>query len=108
MKQKVTLIPGDGVGPEVAKAAQDCIDALGVDIDWEIALAGEPALKEKGSLLPRETLESIKRNKVALKGPITTPVGKGFRSINVALRQELDPITSKGQIQNTPAPISLS
>jgi isocitrate dehydrogenase (NAD+) len=90
MKQKVTLIPGDGVGPEVAKAAQDCIDALGVDIDWEIALAGEPALKEKGSLLPRETLESIKRNKVALKGPITTPVGKGFRSINVALRQELD------------------
>ena len=90
MKQKVTLIPGDGIGPEVTEAAKICIEALGVGIEWEIALAGEPALKKYNSLLPKETLDSIRKNKVALKGPITTPVGKGFRSINVALRQELD------------------
>ena len=90
MAKKVTLIPGDGIGPEVTDAVKVCIEALGVDIEWEEALAGEPALKKYNSLLPQETLDSIRKNKIALKGPITTPVGKGFRSINVALRQELD------------------
>ena len=90
MKYKVTLIPGDGIGPEVTEAARRCVDALGLDIEWEIKKAGEPALKEKGELLPQDTLDSIRKNKVALKGPIITPVGGGFRSINVALRQTLD------------------
>ena len=89
-KQKVTLIPGDGIGPEVTNAVKICFKALGADIEWEEMLAGEPAMEKYGSLLPKETLESIRKNKVALKGPITTPVGKGFRSINVALRQELE------------------
>lgn len=90
MKYKITLIPGDGIGPEVTEAARRCVDALGLDIEWEIKKAGEPALKEKGELLPQDTLDSIRKNKVALKGPIITPVGGGFRSINVALRQTLD------------------
>jgi isocitrate dehydrogenase (NAD+) len=90
MSYKISLIPGDGVGPEVTDAARSSIDALGIDISWDVVLAGEPALKKYNSLLPADTLNSIKKNKVALKGPITTPIGSGFRSINVALRQELD------------------
>ena len=90
MAYKISLIPGDGIGPEVTDAAKACIEALDVDVTWEIVYAGEPALKKSGNLLPQETLSSIKKNKVALKGPITTPIGGGFRSINVALRQELD------------------
>lgn len=90
MGRKIILIPGDGIGPEVTDAARVCVDALGLDIEWEIHLAGEPALEKHGSLLPKETLDAIRENKIALKGPITTPVGSGFRSINVALRQELD------------------
>jgi isocitrate dehydrogenase (NAD+) len=90
MAHRVTLIPGDGIGPEVVDAARRCVDATGVKIEWEKALAGEIALKEQGSLLPDSTLESIKRNKVALKGPITTPIGTGFRSVNVAIRHALD------------------
>lgn len=86
----VSLIPGDGTGPEVTDAARACVDATGVSITWEVVLAGEPALHAQGSLLPQETLASIRKNAIALKGPITTPVGKGFRSINVALRHELD------------------
>ncbi|MEI8350369.1 MAG: isocitrate/isopropylmalate dehydrogenase family protein [Candidatus Omnitrophota bacterium] len=86
----VSLIPGDGIGPEVTDAARLCIDALGVAMNWETVLAGEPALKQYGTLLPDETLSSIKKNRIALKGPITTPIGTGFRSINVALRQELN------------------
>ena len=87
MSYKVTLIPGDGIGPEVTDAAVSCLDALGVDIEWDRKIAGETALGKCGSLLPEDTLESIRKNKVALKGPITTPVGKGFRSVNVAIRQ---------------------
>ena len=90
MAHKVTLIPGDGIGPEVSDAARRCIDATGIKFEWEEALAGEIALKEQGSLLPDSTLESIRRNKVALKGPITTPIGTGFRSVNVAIRHALD------------------
>ncbi|MGD0335853.1 MAG: isocitrate/isopropylmalate dehydrogenase family protein [Candidatus Omnitrophota bacterium] len=90
MTHKITLIPGDGIGPEVSLAAKRCIDATGVKIEWEEAIAGEEALKKIGELLPQETLESIKRNKVCLKGPITTPIGTGFRSVNVAIRHALD------------------
>jgi len=90
MKRKITLIPGDGIGPEVTDAAVACVEALDVELEWETKQAGEIALKMYGNLLPEDTLESIRRNKVALKGPITTPVGKGFRSINVALRQIFD------------------
>lgn len=87
---KVTLIPGDGIGPEVIDAAKRCIEATGVKIEWEVVEAGASALERYGTPLPKRVLESIHRNKVALKGPITTPVGKGFRSVNVALRQSLD------------------
>jgi isocitrate dehydrogenase (NAD+) len=90
MTHKVTLIPGDGIGPEVTLAAKRCIEASGVKIEWEEAIAGEEAEKKFGQLLPDSTLESIKRNKVAIKGPIITPIAEGFRSVNVALRQSLD------------------
>ncbi|MBI4330887.1 MAG: isocitrate/isopropylmalate dehydrogenase family protein [Chloroflexi bacterium] len=90
MIHEVTLIPGDGVGPEVVEATRRVLEATGVRFKWDLAYAGEIAQKKLGSLLPESTLESIKRNRVALKGPVTTPVGSGFRSVNVALRQELD------------------
>jgi isocitrate dehydrogenase (NAD+) len=87
---RITLIPGDGIGPEVASAVVRIIEASGVQIDWERHVAGQEALDKFGSTLPEELLESIKRNKVGLKGPITTPVGKGFTSVNVGLRKALD------------------
>ncbi|MDD4893766.1 MAG: isocitrate/isopropylmalate dehydrogenase family protein [Candidatus Omnitrophica bacterium] len=90
MAHKVTLIPGDGIGPEVARAARRCIDATGVKITWDVVAAGQDALEDFGELLPKSTLESIKNNKVALKGPIITPIGVGFRSVNVAIRHALD------------------
>jgi len=85
----VTLIPGDGIGPEVAEAAQRCIDATGVKIKWARELAGAEAKEKTGELLPAATLESIRKNRVCLKGPIITPIGEGFRSVNVAIRQAL-------------------
>lgn len=85
---KITLIPGDGIGPEVIDAAKRCVDSL-ISVDWEVVEAGEPAIKKYGTPLPNEVLESIRRNKIGLKGPITTPIGTGFRSVNVALRQGL-------------------
>ncbi len=90
MKHNVTLIPGDGVGPEVMDAARRCLEATGVQIAWETIHAGESALGIEGSLLPDRLIQSIRKNGVALKGPTTTPVGSGFRSVNVALRQTLD------------------
>lgn len=90
MKHKVTFIPGDGIGPEVANAARACVEATGVSIEWEDAICGEAAIKDFGTPLPEAVLNSIRKNKVALKGPITTPVGSGFRSVNVGLRQALD------------------
>lgn len=87
---KVTLIPGDGVGPEVVDAARKCIEATGVKINWEKVDAGADIMDKYGTPLPDKVIESIKKNKVALKGPVTTPVGIGFRSVNVALRQKLD------------------
>src|SRR5918999_3151820 len=90
MPHTITLIPGDGIGPEVSSAVVRIIEATGVDIKWETHYAGAQALEKFGSTLPEELLESIKRNRVALKGPITTPVGKGFTSVNVGLRKVLD------------------
>ncbi|HET7482987.1 MAG TPA: isocitrate/isopropylmalate dehydrogenase family protein [Actinomycetota bacterium] len=86
----VTLIPGDGIGPEVSAATRRVVDALGVGIEWDVHEAGVPAIERYGTPLPPHVLRSIASNRVALKGPVTTPVGTGFRSINVALRQELD------------------
>jgi isocitrate dehydrogenase (NAD+) len=86
----VTLITGDGIGPEIAEAARRCIDATGAQINWQVAEAGVEVMTRLGTPLPDETVESIKKNGIALKAPITTPVGKGYRSINVHLRQTLD------------------
>ena len=90
MAHTVTLIPGDGVGPELAEATRGVIDATGVKIDWEVQDAGLAVMEKEGTPLPDRVLDSIRRNKVAIKGPITTPRGGGFRSVNVALRKALD------------------
>ncbi|MFO7265288.1 MAG: isocitrate/isopropylmalate dehydrogenase family protein [Limnochordales bacterium] len=90
MSYRVTLLPGDGVGPELVEAALRVLDATGVKIDWDVQAAGEEAIRRFGTPLPEATLESLRTNGVGLKGPITTPIGTGFRSVNVALRQELD------------------
>jgi len=90
MKHTITLIPGDGIGPEVTAAVVRIIEAAGVEVAWETHYAGAQALEKFGETLPADLLESIQRNKVALKGPITTPIGKGFTSVNVGLRKALD------------------
>lgn len=90
MKYQVTLLPGDGIGPEVALAMKRCVDATGVRIEWDEQQVGEFAIKASGTPLPDQAIASIRKNKVAIKGPIVTPVGKGFRSVNVQLRQVLD------------------
>jgi isocitrate dehydrogenase (NAD+) len=89
MAQTVTLIPGDGIGPELAEATRRVLDASGVKFDWQIEEAGDAVLAREGTPLPQRVLDSILRNRVAIKGPITTPVGEGFRSVNVSLRQTL-------------------
>jgi len=89
MAYRITLIPGDGVGPEVTEAAKRVLAATGVSFHWDLAYMGSSAQNTVGTPLPQSVLESIRRNKVALKGPVTTPVGSGFRSVNVALRKEL-------------------
>ncbi|MCX7956991.1 MAG: isocitrate/isopropylmalate dehydrogenase family protein [Endomicrobia bacterium] len=88
-KYKITLIPGDGTGPELVEIVKEVLSYL-VDIEWEEIDAGETALEKYGTTLPSHLIDSIKKNGVALKGPITTPIGSGFRSVNVALRQELN------------------
>lgn len=90
MSYKITLIPGDGTGPEIAEETRKVLDATGVKIDWEIVEAGIDAAEKYGTPLPENVLASVRKNKVAIKGPITTPIGSGFRSVNVALRKELD------------------
>lgn len=89
LSHTITLIRGDGTGPELVEAARRVLDASGADIQWEVMDAGVDVMESRGTPLPPEVLESIRRNKVALKGPITTPIGTGFRSVNVTLRQEL-------------------
>jgi isocitrate dehydrogenase (NAD+) len=90
MRHRVVLIPGDGIGPEVAEAASLVIGSTGVDIDWDVRHAGAAVMEREGTPLPDEVMEAVREARVALKGPITTPVGTGFRSVNVTLRQELD------------------
>ena len=90
MTYTITLIPGDGIGPEVAEATRRALDATGVSFEWEIAHAGAEVIDRYGTPLPDSVVASVRKNKVALKGPITTPVGSGFRSVNVALRKALD------------------
>jgi isocitrate dehydrogenase (NAD+) len=90
VRHLVTLVPGDGIGPEVTEAARHVLEATGVAFDWDVQEAGAGAIEREGTPLPDRVLASIRRSRVALKGPITTPVGTGFRSVNVTLRQELD------------------
>ena len=90
MVYKITLIPGDGIGPEVTEAARRVLEATSIPLEWDLAHAGADVIAEYGTPLPDYVLESVRKNRVALKGPITTPVGTGFRSINVALRRELE------------------
>ncbi|NBV12754.1 MAG: NAD-dependent isocitrate dehydrogenase [Sphingobacteriia bacterium] len=90
MRTIVTLIPGDGIGPEITESVCEILEKAGAEISWETYLAGERSFQENGELIPRALIESIKRNRYALKAPVTTPVGKGFKSVNVGLRQELD------------------
>jgi isocitrate dehydrogenase (NAD+) len=101
MKHKITLIPGDGIGPEVTNATLEVVEAAGIEVEWETFQAGAEAFEKYGDYLPDDLLESIQRNRVALKGPVSTPVGGGFPSINVSLRKALNlyanfrPITIK-------------
>ncbi len=90
MAYKITLIPGDGTGPEITEATRRVLEATGVVFNWELAYAGAEVMEKQGTPLPDSVLESIRKNRVALKGPVTTPVGTGFRSVNVALRKALD------------------
>ncbi|MBN1871149.1 MAG: isocitrate/isopropylmalate dehydrogenase family protein, partial [Candidatus Omnitrophica bacterium] len=90
MKHKITLIPGDGIGPEITDATVRCVEATGLNVDWDVHNAGGEVMEKAGNPLPDDVIASIKKNKVAIKGPIVTPVGSGFRSINVRLRKELD------------------
>jgi len=102
MIKKVTLIPGDGIGPEVTAAATKVIDASGANLQWERVEAGIGVVKDYGKPLPDHVLDSIKKNKVALKGPLTTIVGKGFASVNVELRKTLDLYTNLRPVHNLP------
>lgn len=102
MTQTICLIPGDGIGPEVAEAARRVIDASGADIDWVELPAGAAAFEVHGSTLPDSTLEAIRTYRIALKGPITTPIGKGFRSVNVELRKTLDLYAAVRPVRSMP------
>ncbi len=102
MAHTVTLIPGDGIGPELAEATRRVLDASGVEFKWEIVEAGEAVIATQGTPLPQSVLDSILRNKIAIKGPITTPVGVGFRSVNVALRQTLNLYANLRPVRSIP------
>jgi isocitrate dehydrogenase (NAD+) len=102
MAHTVTLIPGDGIGPELAEATRRVLDASGVEFKWEIVEAGEAVIAKEGTPLPQSVLDSIVRNKIAIKGPITTPVGVGFRSVNVALRQALSLYANLRPVRSIP------
>src|SRR6187397_2400086 len=102
MAHTITLIPGDGIGPEVTAAVVRILTAAGLQIEWERQDAGVIAFKRFGQSLPAELLDSIKRNKVALKGPVTTPIGQGFTSVNVGLRKALDLYANLRPVRNLP------
>src|SRR2546430_10216108 len=102
MSRTITLIPGDGIGPEVTDAVVRVLEAAGVEINWERHDAGVLALRKTGSPLPTDLIESIRRNKIALKGPVTTPIGEGFTSVNVGLRKTLDLYANLRPVWNLP------
>lgn len=102
MKHKITLIPGDGIGPEVMKPTLKLIKAAGADVEWETHLAGAAALKKHGTTLPKQLMDSFARNRIALKGPVTTPVGDGFASVNVELRQSFELYANLRPVKNLP------
>ncbi|MDO4535988.1 MAG: isocitrate/isopropylmalate dehydrogenase family protein [Clostridium perfringens] len=97
---KITLIPGDGIGLEVTRAMKKVVEAIGVNIEWDEVSVGEAEIEKYGTPLPKHVIDSIKKNKIAIKGPVTTPIGKGFRSVNVTLRQELDLYTNLRPIKS--------
>src|SRR5437667_8880021 len=101
-QHKITLLPGDGIGPEVTAAVVSIIECAGVDVEWEKYFVGSEAISRFGDPLPPEVLDSIVRNKVALKGPVTTPVGTGFASINVRLRKTLDLYANLRPVRSMP------
>lgn len=103
MKHTITLLPGDGIGPEVTRSVVSILEAAGVQIDWEPYIVGQEALDKFGDPLPQEVLDSILRNKVALKGPVATPVAKGFASINVRLRKTLDLYANLRPVRSLPS-----
>ncbi|MCI1274253.1 MAG: isocitrate/isopropylmalate dehydrogenase family protein [Clostridiaceae bacterium] len=100
--RKITLINGDGIGPEIAQAVLKIIKASGLEIDWDIQTAGSDVIEKEGTPLPKRVIDSIRKNKVALKAPVTTPIGKGFRSVNVQLRKELDLFANLRPCKNLP------
>ncbi len=100
--QKITLINGDGIGPEISNSVMEIIKASGLEIDWDIQTAGADVIETEGSPLPNRVLESVKKNKIALKAPVTTPIGKGFRSVNVQLRKDLDLYANIRPCKNLP------
>ena len=102
-QHKVTLLPGDGIGPEVTASVVAILECAGVDIEWEKYFVGSEAIARQGDPLPQEVLDSILRNKVALKGPVTTPVGTGFTSINVRLRKTLDLYANLRPVKSLPS-----
>jgi len=101
-KHTITLIPGDGIGPEIVAATVRIIEATGIDVEWETHIMGAQAQEKYGTTLPADTIDSIKRNRVALKGPQTTPIGKGFTSVNVGLRKALDLYANVRPIKSLP------
>lgn len=102
MAHRITLIPGDGIGPEVTRAVLRVIDAAGVRVEWETEDAGQAAVEKHGDPLPQRLIDSVRRNRVALKGPVTTPIGKGFTSVNVGLRKALDLFANLRPVVNLP------
>ena len=103
MSRIITLIPGDGIGPEVTEATSRILQAAGVSIEWDEHVAGTEALRRTGHALPTEVIDSIRKNGVALKGPVTTPIAEGFTSVNVALRKELDLYANLRPVRNLPS-----
>ena len=98
----ITLINGDGIGPEISESVVKIIDAAGLKIDWDVQTAGADVIESEGTPLPNRVLESVKRNGIALKAPVTTPIGKGFRSVNVQLRKDLDLYANLRPCKNLP------
>src|SRR5271154_7189622 len=103
MTHKITLIPGDGIGPEVTQATVRILEAAGVKFEWETFAAGAEAFEKYREYIPKELTESIERTRVGLKGPVTTPIGGGFSSINVALRRQFELFANFRPIRNLPA-----